>query len=182
MTEPIIIGQVLGVDAAKRMLRIQLKPEFIRSLDDCERLWILTKAAAPRQVRVDSIMRQDLSARITLTPGVSRDDIHLFQRAEIALEEEACLRETEDMPDLAELKGMKVKDEKGRILGVVFETIPTPAGGVIRMAGEDGRTAALPCIPEVIETIDIEEKIIVVGDPEPFIVMDDAQGTDEPTG
>ncbi|NLN91679.1 MAG: hypothetical protein GX130_00020 [Candidatus Hydrogenedens sp.] len=182
MSEPAVAGQILGVDAAKRMLRVQLKPEFIRSLDDCERLWIITKEAAPRKVRVEAVQRQDLSAKITLTPGVCRDDIQSFQRAEIALDEKTLVRETSEQPEITELKGMKVQDEQGRIVGVVFETIPTPAGGVIRMSREDGRTAALPFIPEVIRTIDLEEKTIVVGDPEPFIVMDDAQGTDQPTG
>lgn len=178
MSEPIVvIGKILGVDAARRTLRVQLKPEFLRSLDDCDRLWIITKEASPRKVRIETCEGEETALKLTLTPGVCRDDLQSFHQAEIGLDEKDCIQDEDDVPGLHELKGMKVQDEAGRILGVVFETIPTPAGGVIRFNCDGGRTAALPLIPEAIKTISKKQKTIVVGDPEPFIVMDDAHGT-----
>ena len=82
------------------------------------------------------------------------------------------------MPDLEELEGFKVIAPGGRLLGVVFETIDTPAGGVIRLLTGEGRTAALPVIAEVIASVDINKKRIAVVDPEPFLVMDDALGNE----
>lgn len=176
--ERIVIGQVLAVEAARRSLRIQLKHKYLQSLDDCDRIWLITAGGASLRVKMEACERDGTAARVTLTAGICRDEMQTFHRAEVALDSRDCKKVPADVPELEELEGFKVIAPEGRLLGVVFETIDTPAGGVIRLLTEEGRTAALPVIPEVIASVDINKKRIAVVDPEPFLVMDDALGNE----
>ena len=176
--ERIVIGRVLAVEAARRSLRIQLKHKYLQSLDDCDRIWLTTVDGVPLRAKIETCERNGTSARVALTAGICRDEMQALHRAEVAVDSRDCKKVSADMPDLEELEGFKVIAPGGRLLGVVFETIDTPAGGVIRLLTGEGRTAALPVIAEVIASVDINKKRIAVVDPEPFLVMDDALGNE----
>ena len=61
----------------------------------------------------------------------------------------------------------------GELLGVVFETIENSAGGAVRLKRPDGSTAALALPGELMRQVDYESGVIRVGDPTPFMVLDD---------
>lgn len=169
------IGLVVSVDAAKRVLRVKSVPRCGARFEGCRRVWLQANAQTPVPVRVARTRELGAVWMVELTPGISRDVVADFRKARVLVMAEPLGAGTEEfVPCLADLTGMSVVMPGEERLGEVFEVMDTPAGGVLRIALPDSRTAALPFTEAVIASIDGASGVIHVVDPTPYLVMDDA--------
>jgi 16S rRNA processing protein RimM len=71
-----------------------------------------------------------------------------------------------------QLRGLRVKTEKGDDLGVLEEIIPTGSNDVF-VVRKDGREVLIPATDEVIEHIDLQEKTMTIRPLEGLLSEDD---------
>ena len=67
-----------------------------------------------------------------------------------------------------ELIGLRVLDLQGNELGRVSEMMETGSNDVLLLANSDGKSLAIPWLPEVVKEVDLEQSILIV-DWEPLI-------------
>jgi 16S rRNA processing protein RimM len=75
----------------------------------------------------------------------------------------------EDTYYWADLLGLKVVDRSGCLLGVLDEVIPTPGNDVYVVKGDksgDRRELLIPAIGQVVVSVDLKEKTMIVDPPE----------------
>jgi ribosomal 30S subunit maturation factor RimM len=157
------------VDAAKRTLRIQPLPGFEQAFDGCETLYLRCGDDAPVQARTTTVRRAGKLIYVGLTPGFSRDATAGMRHAEVLMPVSVAAR----MYTVRDLVDMRVETASGELLGVVFETIENSAGGAVRLKRPDGSTAALALPGELMRQVDYESGVIRIGDPTPFMVLND---------
>ncbi len=164
-----------SVECLRRRIRVRPLPNQAKSLDSADRVWVVFERPAPDQPRelrckLEEV-RVDADDRLmTLTPGVTRDAVALMKGATILVEAQ------DEAPDdfgLSDLEGLEVRDGNGILLGRVTEVYPSLAGGAFEVRRDDGSTFVLPVIEQVLEDIDMERGIVVVGDIAPYVVEDE---------
>ena len=93
--------------------------------------------------------------------------------AEKLLGSEICV-DAKELPELEneyywrELVGLKVKNTDGKMLGTIEELMETGANDVLLLKDEEGKPQAIPWIPEVIVSVELENNLIIA-DWEPLI-------------
>lgn len=167
------VGQVTGVDAANRRLRVDVTPGREYVFDDCDRIWLHTGHEKPVQARVLKVRDAGVKKLITLTPGVSRDTAAAMKNAEVLMPAGTQPADIGSECPVRAMLGLRIETEDGTLVGVVFETIENAAGGAVRIERPDGATAALPLAPDLIRQVNIERGVVVINDPAPYMVFND---------
>jgi ribosomal 30S subunit maturation factor RimM len=170
------IGKVVSVNAGSRNVRIGTRSGCVHELEGRDRLWLQQGSDPPFMVRIARMRADAKSCDVVLTPGISRDKVTTLKFARVLAPLETRRARPSTDWRLDDLVEMDVATVEGLRLGVVFETIETPGGGVIRLRLENGTSAALPWIDALIHSVDKIARIITVNDPEPYLVRDDAYG------
>lgn len=168
-------GVVRSVEYTRRRIRVRPLPNQAGNLDLAGWVWVVFDRPGPEQPRelrckLEEV-RMDADDRLmTFTPGVTRDSVALMKGATILVE----AREETVEYGLADIIGLDVVDVKGTLLGVVAEVYPSIAGGAFDVQRNDGSRFVLPAIEQVIESIDLEGRVVVVTDDiRPYIVEDE---------
>jgi len=166
---------VRSVECQRRRIRVRPLGGYARLLDSSGWVWILAPSAShgqPRELRckIEEI-RVDADERVlTLTPGVPRDTIALMKGAAVFVVAEEL---ADSEMGLADLEGLRVVDGEGAPVGVVAAVYPSLSGGAFEVKREDGSTFVVPAIEQVIEEVDIDCGIVVIGDIAPYVVEDE---------
>jgi len=63
-----------------------------------------------------------------------------------------------------QLEGCEVRTTSGRVLGEIREIVRTPANDVWATAGPDGAEVLIPALRDVVESVDVEARRVVVRD------------------
>lgn len=75
-------------------------------------------------------------------------------------------RDDTDLPEgsyfVADLIGLEVRDEAGRIYGMISDVLQTGANDVYEIKNNDGKLYYIPAIPSVILSTDIQGGIMVI--------------------
>ncbi len=164
------IGRVASVEAARRVIRVTVAAGCEREFDDRERIWVQAGQSSPVQARIHTCRDVGAMKVIALSPGISRDVVAEFKGALLLIPTAARRPRADATCALTILVDMSVETVGGQPVGRVFETMDTPAGGIIRLHRPGGGTAALPVTDALIVRIDTEAGVVVVNDPTPFLV------------
>ena len=167
------IGCVVSVDAARRSVRIKPVAGYGHEFTAQRRVWLQVAQEQPVSARIAECGQAGGYLRIVFTPGLSRDVVAMLGNAHVVLPDDGRAEEQEAPWSLARALGMRVVLPDGATLGTVMETIETPAGGALRISQASGRSVALPFIDAVIMNVDRLSGVIMIKDPEPFLVVDD---------
>ncbi len=178
---PLEIGAVRSVNPARREVRVTPLPGMEGHFTGLRRVSVLlTGPGTPNEMncRVEKVQERADDVILTLTPGVSRDDVARMKGAIVATE--AAEVEEEMETGYGWLEGFQVVDQTGRRLGKVARVYPTGANDVIEVAKCGGGTFLLPAIPQVIACVERESPadggpgVLVVNEIAPYIVEDAA--------
>jgi 16S rRNA processing protein RimM len=157
----VAVGRVLGPFGLKGELRVQVLTDNPRRLAVRSRLW-----AGDQKVTVATSREAQGYVYLTLKGFPDRTSVESFRHALLQIPES-------DLPRLAEgefyryqLIGLTVVDREGNPLGTLEEIIETGANDVYRVRGDAG-DVLLPALDDVIVSIDLESRTMVV-DPPPW--------------
>lgn len=170
------VGRVAAVEPAKRRLRVRLTTKVELDFAARDRVWLdAGDSAAPVLVRILNTVSTPGMLILTLAPGVSRDMVARWMRARVLLPTGEKLPRKESVVGWrpAEWVGMTLTlAESDAPVGTVLDTLPTPAGGVLRVRLHDGRTGWLPATAALIVRMDQESGTLWIHDPEPFLALE----------
>lgn len=167
------IGRVVSVDAAGRSVRVKPAAGYEHECEEQSRIWLQVDQEMPVSARVADVGKAGGLLKLVFTPGMSRDMVAVLGGTRVMIPAEMHTPGPETPVQLRDTVGMRVVVPGGETLGTVMEVIETPAGGVLRLSLAGGRTAALPFIEAVVKDVDARTGMIVINDPEPFLVMND---------
>jgi 16S rRNA processing protein RimM len=158
----IAVGRVLSPFGLKGELRVQILTDNPQRFAAKSRLW-----AGRQSVTVASARFAQGAVFLTLKGFRDRTSVEPFRHALLQIPEA-------DLPPLAEgqfyryqLIGLTVVDRQGDVLGTLQEIIETGANDVYRVGRPDGADLLLPALDDVVISIDLTAKLIVV-DPPPW--------------
>ncbi|MFP4500290.1 MAG: ribosome maturation factor RimM [Candidatus Hydrogenedentota bacterium] len=166
------IGTVRSVLPSRRELRVAPGPGHQHEFEALEWLRVVVCGGRELRCRVLAAAPAGDTVRVTLAPGVTRDQVASMRHARIVLTPEEQTPRAPDDWTMAELMGMAVVDQHDAPLGVVAKVYETPANAAITIAKPDGTRMLLPAIPEVVTRVDLETNTIHVGDTAPYAVED----------
>jgi ribosomal 30S subunit maturation factor RimM len=137
---------------------------------------------APMRCKIAAV-RQDVDGYIlTLTPGVTRDQVAQMKGAELTVESKEMdvivPTDSFDFSDLPDLEGFEVVDRAGNPIGVVSALYATGMNAAIEIARPEQNAVLVPVIPEVIAGIDVDNGRLLLNNWMPYAVVD--EGAAEP--
>ena len=165
----VVAGKVHSVNPGKRQVRIQAAggdvPDnaflaLAPAVDGQPRIRPWWLHAAPKDWVV-----------VEFTPGTPRDSV-AGMRGEVLWEADEEAIALLGRLEADALLGMRLVGPGAAGLGEVVGVLQTPVHAVLEVAGADGRGLLLPMVREVVERIDWESGVILVGDIAPFAVDD----------
>ncbi len=158
----IAVGRVLSPFGLKGELRVQILTDNPQRFAAKSRLW-----AGRQLVTIASARFAQGAVFVTLKGFRDRTSVEPFRHSLLQIPEE-------DLPTLAEgefyryqLIGLTVVDRQGGVLGMLDEIIETGANDVYRVRLPEGADLLLPALDDVVISIDLAAKLIVV-DPPPW--------------
>lgn len=174
MPDPWIrIGAVRSVNPARRELRVAAVPTQAHQFDAMEWVGLAAEDGVVLRCRVSSVKRRNNDVTIALGPGVTRDTVAAMKRFAVFMEEGARKPQPEGDWSLTDLIGLAVTGPGDTMLGTVREVIEAPANAVMEITKPDGGSVLLPVIEQVIESIDLKNGRMTVGDITPYAVDDE---------
>jgi ribosomal 30S subunit maturation factor RimM len=170
--EAVVVGVVRSVNPARRELRVSLKKGEAGQLANREWIRVVLTDGTPKRCRVAGTAGTKDEARMTLTPGITRDTVAKMRGASVVLDADERYAMPDEGLTLESLVGLTVEDEAGTQLGEVAEAYAMPASGVMEVDKPGGGRMLLPVIDQVIVAVDMERQVLVVADITPYAVDD----------
>lgn len=168
------IGFVFATNPARRELRIKVakgrKPEF----EELEWIHLALTDGESMRCRVASARPATNAVIVVLTAGATRDSVARMKGAAVVADESALTPRGDAGLDPSEWIGFKVRGADGTAIGDVAGVLETKANDVLEIERAGGGSMLLPAIEQVILEIDMNERIIVVGDLTPYAVVDES--------
>lgn len=90
------------------------------------------------------------------------NDVEKYKGMSLFVTRKNAVKLKKDEYFIADLIGLTVEEEDGRLLGTVKDVLPTGANDVYIVEKEDGSELLLPAIKDCIRLIDIENQKMVV--------------------
>ncbi|HNZ18992.1 MAG TPA: hypothetical protein PLB67_14015 [Candidatus Hydrogenedentes bacterium] len=168
----VVAGKVHSVNPGKRQVRIQAAGGDVPDNAFLGRLRL--RLTDGREIRplVAALRRPKDWVVVEFTPGTPRDSVAGMRGAEVLWEADEEAIALLGRLEADALLGMRLVGPGAAGLGEVVGVLQTPVHAVLEVAGADGRGLLLPMVREVVERIDWESGVILVGDIAPFAVDD----------
>ena len=164
------VGRVRSASAPAREVRVVVKADYEYVFADMA--WIRFRRGSDDRLRC-KVLRVRLdgdTAIVALSPGVSRDVVGKLRGARVILTPDELPPEPGRKIRLADLIGLRVVMPDGKEMGAVVEAFKGPANDAIAVERPDGGQSILPVIDLVIQSVDLEQGEIHVGDIAPYVV------------
>ena len=166
------IGCVRSANPARRELRVGPGPFHARLLEEGAWVRVALRDATELRCRVEAIRIEPREAVLTLTAGVTRDNVARMKGARVMIEAQRSDGESDAGYPVSYLEGLAVQYQDGNVLGMVADVYATEANAVIAVAKPGGGMLLIPVIDEVIAAVDRELGVVIVKDIRPYTVED----------
>ncbi|NIA14690.1 MAG: 16S rRNA processing protein RimM, partial [Nitrospiraceae bacterium] len=121
--------------------------------------------------RLEQVRHHSGELIVRFSSGVTRETVAGMKGLSMVVDEETA-RPDEGAYHAADLEGFVVRANDGTRLGNVVCVYASGLSEAIEIEKTDGGTMLLPVIEQVIESVDLEQGVIVVGDVAPYVVED----------
>jgi len=156
----VAVGRVLGPFGLKGELKVQSLTDNPKRFAPRSKLWL-----GQQHVTVATAREAQGYVYLTLKGFPDRSAVESFRHALIQVPES-------DLPPLPagefyrfQLVGLSVFDREGASLGTIEEVLETGANLVYRVRSADGKETLIPALEDVVVSIDLESKRMVVDPP-----------------
>jgi 16S rRNA processing protein RimM len=152
---------VLGPFGLKGELKVQSLTDNPRRFAPRSKLWL-----GPQPVTVTRSREAQGYVFLTLKGFPDRSAVEPFRHAIVQVPETALPSLPEGEFYRFQLIGLSVVDRDGAAIGTIEEVLETGANDVYRIRTQDGPDILIPALQDVVISIDLEAKRIVVDPPE----------------
>ena len=160
MQKRLEIGQIVNTFGIKGELKVTPFTDDINRFDDLEKVYVKTRKDE-KLYKVEGARYHKNMVLLKLEGINNPEDAEMLKNAFLEIDREDAVPLEEGTYFIADLIGLDVYTDEGKLLGKVDDIYNTGANDIYVVKDELGKQILLPGIKEVIKEVKIDEKIIV---------------------
>ena len=161
MQEYLEIGQIVNTYGIKGFVKVVPFTDDNKRFEDLKTVYIEYKGNLV-QMTIEEV---SYSKNLVLLKFKEAPDINMVEKYKncyLKIDRKDAVELPEDTYFIVDLLGLEVYTEEGRKLGKVDDIFKTGSNDVYVVKNEEGKQLLLPAIADVIKTIDLQSKKIIV--------------------
>lgn len=161
MQKKLEVGQIVNTFGIKGEVKVTPFTDNINRFDDLKKVYVKTKKE-DKLYKVENVRYHKNMVLLKLEGIDNPEQAELLKNAFIEIDREDAVPLKEGQFFIADLIGLEVYTDEGKLLGKVDDIYNTGANDIYVVKDELGKQILLPGIKDVIKEVDLEtEKIIV---------------------
>ena len=160
MQQRLEIGQIVNTFGIKGEVKVTPFTDDITRFDDLEKVYVKSKKQS-KQYKVENARYHKNMVLLKLEGINNPEDAEMLRNAFLEIDREDAIPLDEGTYFIADLIGLDVYTDEGKLLGKVDDIYNTGANDIYVIKDELGKQILLPGIKEVIKEVILDEKIIV---------------------
>lgn len=155
------IGQIVNTYGIKGFVKVVPFTDNINRFEDLKTVYVETKKGL-ENFEIEEVKYSKNTVLLKLK-GI--DDINIaekYRNCYLKISRENAVKLPEDTYFIIDLLDMKVYTEEDIYLGNIIDVYPTGSNDIYVVKNEEGKQVLLPAIGEVIKTVDIQNRKMVV--------------------
>lgn len=161
MQKKLEVGQIVNTFGIKGEVKVTPFTDNINRFDDLKKVYVKTKKE-DKLYKVENVRYHKNMVLLKLEGIDNLEQAELLKNAFLEIDREDAVPLKEGQFFIADLIGLEVYTDEGKLLGKVDDIYNTGANDIYVVKDELGKQILLPGIKEVIKQVDLEsEKIIV---------------------
>lgn len=161
MQKKLEVGQIVNTFGIKGEVKVIPFTDNINRFDDLKKVYVKTKKE-DKLYKVENVRYHKNMVLLKLEGIDNPEQAELLKNAFLEIDREDAVPLKEGQFFIADLIGLEVYTDEGKLLGKVDDIYNTGANDIYVVKDELGKQILLPGIKEVIKQVDLEsEKIIV---------------------
>lgn len=155
------IGQIVNTYGIKGFVKVMPFTDNINRFEDLDSIYLQTK----KGLETFEIEEVKYSKNMVLLKLKGIDDINVaenYRNCYLKIDRKDAVELPEDTYFIVDLLDMEVETEEGEILGKIIDVYPTGSNDIYVVKNEEGKQILLPAISQVVKTVDIQNKKMIV--------------------
>lgn len=155
------IGQIVNTYGIKGFVKVMPFTDNINRFEDLKSIYLQTK----KGLETFEIEEVKYSKNMVLLKLKGIDDINVaenYRNCYLKIDRKDAVELPEDTYFIVDLLDMEVETEEGEILGKIIDVYPTGSNDIYVVKNEEGKQILLPAISQVVKTVDIQNKKMIV--------------------
>ena len=159
--EMLEIGQIVNTFGVKGMIKIVPYTDDVKRFDNLKTIYVVTRNKKT-EYEIEEIKYHKNMVLAKLKGVDTMNDAELLKQSSVQIERKDAIHLEKDTYFIVDLIGLKVITDENEELGNIVDIFNTGSNDIYVVKDELGKQILLPAISEVIKSIDIENKKIIV--------------------
>lgn len=155
------IGQIVNTFGIKGMVKVNPFTDDISQFEEMETI-LVDKKGSLQEMQIEEVKYSKNQVLLKLKGIETVNDAEKYRNCYLKLPREKARKLPKNTYFIADLIGLEVYTEEGKLLGKVDDIYNTGASDIYVIKDTLGKQILLPAIKEVIKQIDLEQEKIVV--------------------
>lgn len=155
------IGQIVNTFGIKGMVKVNPFTDDISQFEEMETI-LVDKKGSLLEMQIEEVKYSKNQVLLKLKGIDTVEEAEKYRNCYLKLPREKARKLPKNTYFIADLIGLKVYTEEGKLLGKVDDIYNTGASDIYVIKDELGKQILLPAIKDVIKQIDLEQEKIVV--------------------
>lgn len=161
MQEYFELGQIVNTYGIKGFVKVVPFTDDVKRFEDLKSIYIDYKGELIL-VNIEEVSYSKANVLLKFKEFPNINMVEKFKNCYLKIDRKDAVRLPKNTYFIADLIGLEVYTEEGRLLGKVDDIFRTGSNDVYVVKDELGKQILLPAIKEVIKNVDIENKKILV--------------------
>ncbi len=155
------IGQIVNTFGIKGMVKVNPFTDDISQFEEMETI-LVDKKGSLQEMQIEEVKYSKNQVLLKLKGIETVNDAEKYRNCYLKLPREKARKLPKNTYFIADLIGLEVYTEEGKLLGKVDDIYNTGASDIYVIKDTLGKQILLPAIKDVIKQIDLEQEKIVV--------------------
>ena len=155
------IGQIVNTFGIKGMVKVNPFTDDISQFEEMETI-LVDKKGSLLEMQIEEVKYSKNQVLLKLKGIETVEEAEKYRNCYLKLPREKARKLPKNTYFIADLIGLEVYTEEGKLLGKVDDIYNTGASDIYVIKDELGKQILLPAIKDVIKQIDLEQEKIVV--------------------
>ena len=161
MQEYFEIGQIVNTHGIKGFVKVVPFTDNIKRFEELENVYIDFKGNLILMT-IDEVLYSKGNVLLKFKEAPDINMVEKYKNSILKIPRKNAVKLPKDTYFIADLIGLEVYTEEGKLLGKVDDIFKTGSNDVYVVKSEDGKQTLLPAIWEVIKNIDLKSNKIIV--------------------
>lgn len=161
MQKKLEVGQIVNTFGIRGEVKVKPFTDDINRFDDLEKVYVKTRKEV-KLYKVENARYHKNMVLLKLEGINNPEDAELLKNAFLEIDREDAIPLEEGTYFIADLIGLEVYTDEGKLLGKVDDIYNAGANDIYVVKDELGKQVLLPGIDEVIKDVDLDSERIII--------------------